>query len=137
MAAAPTTSPVQQAPVQQAPNELATANAVSGDTATEPSHDAPKKKATSKVNQDAMPDQDREAPSTPAEATQQEDTVAAKDEEHSNVMDVQTGTAKRRLEDTASGAGESQLRRLEREWCGKVGRFKSQSAPQARNKETQ
>ncbi|CAN7938956.1 unnamed protein product, partial [Ixodes hexagonus] len=118
-------------------NELATAKAVSGDTATGPSHDAPTKKATSKVNQDAMADQDREAPGAPAEATQREDTVAAKDGDHSNVMDVETGTAKRRLDDTASGAGESQLRRLEREWCGKVGRFKSQPAAHARNKETQ
>ncbi|CAN8019297.1 unnamed protein product [Ixodes persulcatus] len=130
MAAAPSTSLAQQPR-----NEAAAASSIPGPVAPELLHGAPRGKMDTEASQDVVPDQATETSSTPAETAQREDTVVSKDDDQSNAMDVVTGSAKRALEDPPSGRGEAQLRRVEREWCGKVGRFKTQSAPLTRNKE--
>ncbi|KAM7295961.1 uncharacterized protein ISCGN_021176 [Ixodes scapularis] len=130
MAAAPSTSLAQQPR-----NEAGAASSIPGPVAPELPHGAPREKVDTEASQDVVPEQATETSSTPAGPAQREDTVVSKDDDQNNDMDVVTGCAKRVLEDPPSGRGEAQLRRLEREWCGKVGRFKTQSVPLTRNKE--
>ncbi|CAN7942303.1 unnamed protein product [Ixodes pacificus] len=83
--------------------------------APETSHGPPIGKMATKASQDVVPDQAAETSSTPAGPARREDTVASKDGDQRNAMDVVTGSVKRALEDPPSGGGEAGLRHLERE----------------------
>ncbi|CAN7979957.1 unnamed protein product [Ixodes pacificus] len=107
MTAAPSTSLAQKTR-----SEAAAACAVPGPVALEPSHRAPIGKMATEVSKDVV-------------HNQRGDTVVSRDVDHSNAMDVETGSAKRALEDPPPGTGKARLRRLEREGCGKIEHFKT------------
>ncbi|EEC15576.1 hypothetical protein IscW_ISCW010437 [Ixodes scapularis] len=120
MAAAPSTSLAQKTR-----SEAAAACAVPGPVALEPSHRAPIGKMATEVSKDVVHNKATETPSAPAGPAQREDTVVSRDVDHSNAMYVETGSAKRALEDPPPGARKTPLRRLECEWCGKIEHFKT------------
>ncbi|EEC18746.1 hypothetical protein IscW_ISCW013577 [Ixodes scapularis] len=63
-------------------------------------------------------------PDDAVEDPQPTNTEDVKGGDQDIVMATENWAVKRRLDDSASGSGEAKLR-LEREWRGKVGRYKS------------
>ncbi|CAN7951337.1 unnamed protein product, partial [Ixodes pacificus] len=118
MTVAPSTSLAQKTR-----SKAAAACAVPGPVALEPSHRAPIGKMAKEVSKDVVHNQATETPSALAGPAQRGDTVVSRDVDHSNAMDVDTGSAKRALEDPPPGTGKARLRRLEREGCGKIEHF--------------
>ncbi|KAM7300189.1 uncharacterized protein ISCGN_020753 [Ixodes scapularis] len=105
------------------------------ETETAASQTEPSPKTTPEGTSDASARDGMATPEAPVDAVQGREPAVAKGGDDDHVMVVETTTLKRRLDDAPSRGGEGQLRRLEREWCGKVGRFKSRPASPVRHKE--
>ncbi|XP_029831112.2 uncharacterized protein LOC115315943, partial [Ixodes scapularis] len=88
------------------------------------SQSAPTLKTASEGSYEASDKEGKATPEDTVEDPQPKDSEDVKGGDEDIVMTTENWAVKRRLDDSASGSGEAKLR-LEREWCGKVGRYKS------------
>ncbi|EEC07927.1 hypothetical protein IscW_ISCW006316 [Ixodes scapularis] len=130
MAAAPSSSLAQEPR-----NEVAAASSIPRPMAQEASHGAPIKKMATEASQDGVPDQATETSSTRRDPRSERTPWPPRTATTATPWTSRQGARIGRWRTQLQAGRKARLRLLEREWCGKMGRFKTQSEPLTRNTE--